>query len=189
MSSAHVRRLLKEYKEVQSNQRKRAKAMEQGSAGAYDSNNIELKPKDEDNLSLWDAWITGPPETPYAEAKFRLKIQVPSTYPHSPPMVHFVTKICHPNVHFKTGEICLDVLKDKWTPIWTLEATCRAIAALMSAPDASSPLNCDCGNLLRAGDMRGFWSLARMYTLEHAEPCVSKKPAPIPTASQHQKTD
>ncbi len=35
-----------------------------------------------------------------------------------------------------------------------------------AAPD--SPLNCDAGNLLRARDTRGYNSLARMYTIEHA---------------------
>src|SRR5262249_50431857 len=44
-----------------------------------------------------------------------------------------------------TGEICLDILKDAWTPIWTLESACRAIIALLSHPAADSPLNCDAG--------------------------------------------
>ena len=68
----------------------------------------------------------------------------------------------------QTGEICLDILKTAWTPVWTLQAVCQAIMALMcdSAPD--SPLNCDAGNLLRAGDKRGYDSLARMYTAEYA---------------------
>lgn len=34
-----------------------------------------------------------------------------------------------------------------------------------AAPD--SPLNCDAGNLLRAGDIRGYNALARMYTMEY----------------------
>ena len=68
----------------------------------------------------------------------------------------------------QTGEICLDILKGSWTPAWTLHAVCQAIVALMcdSAPD--SPLNCDAGNLLRAGDVRGYNSLAKMYTAEYA---------------------
>ena len=37
-----------------------------------------------------------------------------------------------------------------------------------SRSTADSPLNCDAGNLLRGGDVRGYASLARMYTLEHA---------------------
>jgi hypothetical protein len=61
---------------------------------------------------------------------------------------------------------------------WTLESTCRAIIALLGAPDATSPLNCDAGNLLRAGDTLGFESLARMYTIEHASdtmPTITSK--------------
>lgn len=85
-----------------------------------------------------------------------------------PPTVRYHTKIFHPNVHFKTGEICLDILKTSWSPAWTLQSVCQAVLALMSAPAAESPLNCDAGNLLRAGDTRGYNSLARMYTLENA---------------------
>jgi len=40
--------------------------------------------------------------------------------------------------------------------------------ALLSHPEADSPLNCDCGNLIRNGDMRGYHSMARMYTALHA---------------------
>lgn len=47
---------------------------------------------------------------------------------------------------------------------------CQAILALMSDSAPDSPLNCDAGNLMRAGDLRGFNSLARMYTIEHAMP-------------------
>ena len=31
-------------------------------------------------------------------------------------------------------------------------------------PEADSSLNCDCGNLIRSGDLRGYRSMARMYT-------------------------
>lgn len=45
---------------------------------------------------------------------------------------------------------------------------CQAILALMSDSAPDSPLNCDAGNLLRGGDVRGYNSLARMYTVEYA---------------------
>ena len=67
------------------------------------------------------------------------------------------------------GRVGLDLLKDAWTPIWTIESTCRAVQALMGGGDATSPLNCDCGNLIRGGDWRGYWSIARMWTLEYAQ--------------------
>ena len=38
-------------------------------------------------------------------------------YPYHPPKMNFMTKIFHPNIHYETGEICLEVLKeDGWSP-------------------------------------------------------------------------
>jgi peroxin-4 len=124
-------RLLKEYKELRS---------------AKSDPEIALDLVDEADIYQWTARLTGPQDTPYAGGYFHLKIVCPSTYPLAPPKVTFVTPVFHPNVLFKTGEICLDILKpDAWTPAWTLQNVCRAVAALLSHPEADSPLNCDCG--------------------------------------------
>lgn len=85
-----------------------------------------------------------------------------------PPAATFLTHVFHPNVHWVTGEICLDVLKENWSPAWTLHYLCRALIVLLDDPNADSPFNCDAGNLLRTNDRRGFNALARMYSIEHA---------------------
>lgn len=73
------------------------------------------------------------------------------------------------HIYMQTGEVCLDILKNAWSPAWTLQSVCRAISVLMSNGASDSPLNCDAGNLLRANDTRGYNSVARMYTLEFAQ--------------------
>ena len=52
--------------------------------------------------------------------------------------------------------------------MWTLESIARAIVNLLLNPNADSPLNCDAGNAIRAGDILAFKSMARMYTVEEA---------------------
>jgi hypothetical protein len=78
-------------------------------------------------------------------------------------------QIFHPNVHFRTGDICLDILKQEWSPAWGLQAACRAVLALLSDYDADSPLNCDAGNMVRGGDLAAYHDTAHMYTMENAQ--------------------
>ena len=144
-------RLLRELKEIQ-------KSIEQ---------DIDLSMAG-DTIEDWQAFILGPVGSPYEGGKFELSIKCSTNYPLSPPMITFKTPIFHPNIHFHSGEICLDILKSEWSPAWSLQAACRAIISLLSHHNADSPLNCDAGNLIRCGDLRGFRSLAKLYTLEFA---------------------
>ena len=147
----------------------RSKLMKELSAASQNKDKeVKLGPKN-DNIYTWRAYIQGPIDTPYQEHYFELDFHIPADYPMSPPQVKFLTKIFHPNIHWDSGEICLDILKpEMWTPAWTLESVCRAIINLMVNPNADSPLNCDCGNLIRGGDTRGYKSMAFMYTVDCA---------------------
>ncbi|KAG0169340.1 hypothetical protein DFQ28_003714 [Apophysomyces sp. BC1034] len=131
---------------------------------------VELAPQSDEDLLTWTAKLGGLEGTPYEGGIFDLTIRVPSNYPIHPPNIHFVTTICHPNIHFKTGEICLDILKTEWSPAWTLKSTILAISLLLTNPEPSSPLNCDAANLLRCGDQLAYDSLVKMYTQLYAKP-------------------
>ena len=72
-----------------------------------------------DNMFKWKAQIYGPEDTPYYGGIFHLEIMFPTEYPFKPPKIHFVTKVYHPNIN-SVGSICLDILKEKWSPALTI---------------------------------------------------------------------
>ncbi|KAK8553527.1 hypothetical protein V6N13_062329 [Hibiscus sabdariffa] len=76
-------RLFKGYKEVQ-----RAKAADP---------DIQLV-CDDSNIFKWTAVI----KTPYEGGVFQLAFAVPEQQPLQPPQVRFLTKVFHPNVHFRS---------------------------------------------------------------------------------------
>ena len=57
-----------------------------------------------------------------------------------PPKVRFVTKTYHPNID-KVGRICLDILKDKWSPALQIRTVLLSIQALLSCPNPDDPLD------------------------------------------------
>eukprot|EP01084_Bolivina_argentea_P173829 301120_1 len=79
-------------------------------------------PVDPNDMFVWTAEVTGPPDTPYNKGKFILDIIFPKNYPFKPPKVTFRTKIFHPNIEFKINgriccECCMDILgEDNWSP-------------------------------------------------------------------------
>ena len=56
------------------------------------------------------------------------------------PNVRFLTKIYHPNID-NLGRICLDILKDKWSPALQIRTVLLSIQALLSAPNPDDPLS------------------------------------------------
>tara|TARA_B100001094_G_C18176882_1_gene798409 strand:- start:401 stop:859 length:459 start_codon:yes stop_codon:yes gene_type:complete len=91
------------------------------------------------NFFQWNAIITGPEATPYANGIFSLQINFPPNYPFKPPQLFFKTPIYHPNIS-KNGAICLDILKEKWSPALTISKVLLSICSLLSDPNPMDPL-------------------------------------------------
>ena len=72
-----------------------------------------------DDLFHWQATIMGPEDSPYSGGVFFLDIHFPADYPFKPPKVTFTTRIYHCNIN-SNGGICLDILKDNWSPALTI---------------------------------------------------------------------
>ena len=92
-----------------------------------------------DNLYEWVSTILGPPESAYQGGVFFLDISFPLDYPFKPPKVKFRTRIYHCNVN-SSGAICLDVLKENWSPALTISKVLLSIVSLLTDPNPHDPL-------------------------------------------------
>ena len=92
-----------------------------------------------DDLSHWSATIIGPEDSPYCGGIFFLDIQFTPDYPFKPPKVTFVTKIYHCNIN-SSGGICLDILKEQWSPALTISKVLLSISSLLTDANPDDPL-------------------------------------------------
>jgi ubiquitin-conjugating enzyme (huntingtin interacting protein 2) len=81
----------------------------------------------------------GPEDTPYQGGNFEVDIVIPEQYPFSPVKMKFITKVYHPNVSSASGAICLDILKDAWSPVLTLKSTLISLQSLLCSPEPNDP--------------------------------------------------
>ncbi|KAF9160970.1 Ubiquitin-conjugating enzyme E2 2 [Mortierella sp. AD011] len=100
--------------------------------------NCSAGPKGDD-LYEWVSTITGPSESPYASGVFFLDIHFPQEYPFRPPKIVFRTRIYHCNINSQ-GQICLDVLKENWSPALTISKVLLSILSLLTDANPHDPL-------------------------------------------------
>lgn len=106
---------------------------------------IKAVPSREDIMD-WRAIIFGPEDTPFEDGIFELKIQFTESYPQHPPEVSFITEIFHPNV-YPNGELCLDILKNRWNSAYGIGQVLLCIQSLLNDPNTDSPANSEASNL------------------------------------------
>ena len=87
-----------------------------------------------DNIFEWVSTILGPSGSPYAGGVFFLDIHFPADYPFKPPKVAFKTRIYHCNIN-SNGQICLDILKDQWSPALTVSKVLLSVCSLLTDPN------------------------------------------------------
>merc|ERR1719230_1721651 len=92
-----------------------------------------------DDMFHWQGRIMGPAGSPYEGGVFSLDIHFPPDYPFKSPKIQFKTKIYHCNVN-GNGQICLDILKEHWSPALTIPKVLLSISSLLTDCNPNDPL-------------------------------------------------
>lgn len=121
-----------------------------------------------DNLYKWEGYIFGPTDSPYEGGVFKLSIEFPEDYPFRPPHVLFLTKVYHPNIN-ASGSICLDILKDKWSPALSIAKVLLSIESLLTDPNPDDPFVPEIANLYKT-DRTAYKEQATLWTEAYAKP-------------------
>ena len=119
-----------------------------------------------ENIFNWQATILGPSDSPFQGGVFILEIRFPNNYPFKPPMVRFSTKIYHPNID-SSGNICLDILQNQWSPALTIAKVLLSICSLLTDPNPSDPLSPEAARIY-INDRKRYDQIAREWTRKYA---------------------
>ena len=87
-------------------------------------------------------------DTPFEDGTFKLLLQFDESYPNKPPTVKFLSRMFHPNV-YANGELCLDILQNRWSPTYDVAAILTSIQSLLHDPNPNSPANAEAAQLYR----------------------------------------
>ncbi|CAL9030316.1 unnamed protein product [Prunus brigantina] len=119
-----------------------------------------------EDMFHWQATIMGPADSPYAGGVFLVTIHFPPDYPFKPPKVAFRTKVFHPNIN-SNGSICLDILKEQWSPALTISKVLLSICSLLTDPNPDDPLVPEIAHMYKT-DKNKYETTARSWTQKYA---------------------
>lgn len=131
------------------------------------SSGVTVELKDASSIQLMVGSLKGPSDTPYEGGIFYVDIELDDQYPFVPPKMKFITKVWHPNISSASGAICLDILKDQWSPALTIKTAMLSLQALLSTPEPNDPQDAVVAKQYLT-DKKGFDRTAMEWTREYA---------------------
>ncbi|XP_039024718.1 probable ubiquitin-conjugating enzyme E2 C [Hibiscus syriacus] len=93
-----------------------------------------------ESVFTWIGTVEGRKGTMYEGLSYKVSLHFTSDYPFKPPEVKFETICFHPNVN-QFGNICLDILLDKWSSAYDCRTILFSVQSLLGDPNPDSPLN------------------------------------------------
>ncbi|KIX05777.1 ubiquitin-conjugating enzyme E2 8 [Rhinocladiella mackenziei CBS 650.93] len=121
-----------------------------------------------DNMQEFYVIFKGPSETPFAEGKWKVHVELPDQYPYKSPSIGFVNKIFHPNIDEGSGSVCLDVINQTWSPMFDMINIFEVfLPQLLRYPNPTDPLNGEAAALLMR-EPRSYDARVKEYINQYA---------------------
>ncbi|BGP04093.1 Ubiquitin-conjugating enzyme E2 C [Rhodotorula toruloides] len=120
---------------------------------------ISAFPESDSDLTYWVGRLEGAEGTVYEGHVYAISLRFPPEYPYKAPVVRFESTCYHPNVDLH-GNICLDILKEKWSPALSVSTILVSLQSLLGEPNNASPLNVEAAEL---------WDDVEAYKVELAK--------------------
>ncbi|KAJ2236564.1 ubiquitin-conjugating enzyme E2 H [Coemansia sp. RSA 485] len=121
-----------------------------------------------DNMHEFYIRFKGPEDTPFAGGEWKVRVELPESYPYKSPSIGFINKIFHPNIDELSGSVCLDVINQTWSPMFDLLNIFESfLPQLLRYPNPTDPLNGEAAALMMR-DSSGYDSKVKDYVLRYA---------------------
>ncbi|GAA0163969.1 hypothetical protein LIER_39694 [Lithospermum erythrorhizon] len=149
-------------------------------------NDYKVEPVD-DGINGFHVEFHGPKDSPYECGVWKVHVVIPDAYPYKCPSIKFLNKIFHPNINEKSGSVCLDVIRQSWSPMFDLLNVFEVfLPQLLLYPNPSHPLNREAGSLLLR-DPKEYELKVKEYCEHYAK--KMEIPESKPDASDEESSD
>ncbi|KAF7845729.1 hypothetical protein BT93_L0956 [Corymbia citriodora subsp. variegata] len=121
-----------------------------------------------DSMQEFYVIFKGPQETPFADGRWKIHVELQDQYPYKSPSIGFVNRIFHPNIDEQSGSVCLDVINQTWSPMFDMVNIFEVfLPQLLRCPNPTDPLNGEAAALLMR-EPKSYDNRVREYVKQYA---------------------